>query len=88
MEGGGDLRIETGRSEGTAFIRVTYTGPGIPAGSLGQIFKPFHTTKRQGTGLGLAIADRIVKAHGGRIEVRSRPGEGSAFTVHFPAVGN
>ena len=85
MEGKGVLSVETGREGRQAFLRVKDTGPGIPPSALASIFKPFHTTKQQGTGLGLAIAERIVKAHGGRIEVESR-GQGAAFTVHLPCV--
>ena len=51
-----------------------------------DLFKPFRTTKQQGTGLGLAIAERIVKAHGGRIEVESKIGRGSIFTVRLPRI--
>jgi len=86
LEGKGSLAVETGRAQGLAFFKVRDTGPGIPEPALARIFKPFHTTKPQGTGLGLAIADRIVKAHGGRIEVDSRPGEGTSFTVLLPSI--
>ncbi len=86
LDGRGTLNVETGRSDGTCFIRVADTGPGIPESALADIFKPFHTTKTQGTGLGLAVADRIVKAHGGRIEVDSTVGEGTSFTVFLPAI--
>jgi len=83
LEGKGTLTVETGREPGFAVLRVIDTGPGISADPA-EIFKPFFTTKRQGTGLGLAIADRIVKAHGGRIELESKPGKGAAFTVRLP----
>jgi two-component system, cell cycle sensor histidine kinase and response regulator CckA len=82
----GVLRAATGREAGDAYLRIEDTGPGIPPASLSLIFKPFHTTKHQGTGLGLAIAARIVKAHGGRIDVESKPGKGTAFTVRLPAM--
>jgi signal transduction histidine kinase len=85
MEGLGTLTIETSFGQSWAFFRVKDTGPGIPESRIAQIFKPFHTTKHQGTGLGLAIADRIVKAHGGRIDVESR-GRGATFTVSLPAI--
>jgi len=86
MDGHGTLTVETGRSREYAFFRVADTGPGIPFQAMATIFKPFQTTKQQGTGLGLAIAERIVKAHGGRIEVKSEVGCGAAFTVHLPSV--
>ena len=86
MDGRGVLTVETGYGEGRAYFRVRDTGPGIPDAARAVLFKPFQTTKRQGTGLGLAIAERIVKSHGGRIDVDSRPGAGTAFTVRLPAL--
>ena len=54
------------------------------AGDLKNLFIPFYTTKEKGTGLGLPISQRIIKNHGGTIEVRSQPGEGSTFSVFLP----
>lgn len=84
MEGRGTLTVETGREGRHAYFRVKDTGPGILEASLSLIFKPFHTTKQQGTGLGLAIVNRIVKAHGGRVEIESQGGQGAVFTVFLP----
>jgi len=65
---------------------VEDNGKGIPDDVREHIFDPFFTTKTQGgTGLGLAISKRIVEEVGGRIEVSSRPGEGTTFTVRLPA---
>jgi len=70
---------------------VRDTGPGIGPEDLELIFRPFYRGKAQksipGTGLGLPIAKRIAEAHGGRIEVRSAPGEGAAFHVFLPRNG-
>jgi signal transduction histidine kinase len=68
-------------------VEVTDSGEGIPEEHLSRIFDPFFTTKDpdQGTGLGLMICHRLVTAHGGEIEVRSREGEGSTFCVRLPA---
>jgi signal transduction histidine kinase len=68
---------------------VIDTGVGIAPEALGQIFKPFYTTKPagQGTGLGLAISRDIVREHGGTIVAQSRPGRGSTFTVWLPGYG-
>jgi len=65
-------------------IRVSDTGEGIPEEVRSHIFIPFYTTKKKGTGLGLAICQRIVKNHGGTIEVHSRLGEGSQFVLRLP----
>ncbi len=67
-------------------IIVSDTGYGIPASILEKIFDPFFTTKPigQGTGLGLSISYGIVKAHGGKIRVKSTPGRGTIFTVRLP----
>lgn len=86
MEGRGILTITTGHQNGWSYFRIDDTGPGISEAALVDLFKPFHTSKQQGTGLGLAIADRIVKTHGGRIEVQNRPGRGAAFTVYLPSI--
>ncbi|HUJ27620.1 MAG TPA: ATP-binding protein [Myxococcales bacterium] len=66
-------------------VRFADTGAGIPEDALDRIFIPFYTTKTKGTGLGLAISQRIVKGHGGTIEVQSRVGEGTEFILRFPS---
>ena len=66
-------------------IEVEDHGRGIGADDLPRIFDPFFTTRPDGTGLGLAICHKVVRAHGGDIQVRSTPGEGSTFTVLLPA---
>jgi PAS domain S-box-containing protein len=85
MDGRGNLSVETGRSGDSAYFKVEDNGPGIPPEKLANVFKAFQTTKQQGTGLGLAIAERIVKAHGGRIEAQSK-GRGASFTVYLPCI--
>jgi len=84
--------IELGLSESTprysadqVEVRFADTGEGIQEDALDRIFIPFYTTKTKGTGLGLAISQRIVKGHGGTIEVQSRVGEGSEFILRFPS---
>jgi two-component system, NtrC family, sensor kinase len=68
---------------------VVDTGCGIAEENLGKLFLPFFTTKEigKGTGLGLAIAYGIVKMHRGTLEVQSREGQGSSFTVTLPVDG-
>lgn len=78
------LTIRTAGGAGCT-ITVADTGPGLEPADLARIFEPFFTRKPGGTGLGLAVTRRIVEAHGGRVVVQSRPGEGSAFTVVLPA---
>ena len=88
MPDGGRLRIRTGRQEGHVLLSVSDTGTGILPDHLPHIFEPFFTTKEpgQGTGLGLATVHGIVTQSQGRISVESRPGNGTEFTVLFPAV--
>lgn len=67
-------------------VEIRDDGAGIQKNEISRIFEPFYTTKtgRRGIGLGLAIARKFVEANSGRIEVESRPGQGSAFTVKLP----
>jgi signal transduction histidine kinase/putative methionine-R-sulfoxide reductase with GAF domain len=71
-------------------LEVGDTGGGIPEEVLGDVFNPFFTTKEVGTGLGLTVVRRIVRAHGGQVEIRNRPGQGVTFRLWLPAeaVGN
>lgn len=89
MVGGGSLTIqeEERGEEGlgrVAVLRVTDTGPGIPEAIQDQVLQPFFSTKEEGTGLGLSIANRIVKDHGGRLELRSQEGQGTTFIITLP----
>ncbi len=65
-------------------LRVFDLGKGISPEQFSQIFEPFYTTKKEGLGIGLSICNSIVKAHGGRIWVESKPGKGAAFYCSFP----
>jgi len=67
-------------------VKLTFSdqGSGISPGDLGKIFQPYFTTKDVGIGLGLAITERIIKEHGGDIEIESTVGSGTTFTVSLP----
>lgn len=83
----GTITIQTRQSaNGNVQINVADNGKGIDSQSLGEIFKPFFTTKSQGTGLGLAITKRLVEQHnGGSIIVSNNlDGKGVTFTITFP----
>ena len=83
----GSLTIHTRPHKDGVQVLFTDTGPGMDQTTMKQIFDPFFTTKKvgEGTGLGLAICFTILEKLGGRIEVRSTPGEGSTFIVTLPA---
>ena len=78
------LRSAGGRTRPLARVAVLDNGPGIAEAMLPRLFTPFATSKAHGTGLGLAISQRIVEAHGGRIEVKSRSGGGAEACVYLP----
>ena len=82
----GIITIKTGSEGEYAWVSVIDTGTGIPPEILPRIFDPFFTTKPlgKGMGLGLSVAFGIVEAHGGRIEVDTMIGKGTAFTVRLP----
>ena len=84
MGSAGVLIIRTGVVGEEVWVSISDTGGGIPHEQLNRIFEPFYTTKKKGSGLGLMIVQRIVRAHGGRIELDSRVGEGTTFKIWLP----
>lgn len=84
MECEGILKISVEVS--SRFVSVCFedNGPGISSEDLGAIYEPYRTTKEEGSGLGLMIVQRILRDHGGEIEISSTPDQGTAFTLHFP----
>ncbi len=84
---GAKIEVEISELDGTAHIRFTDFGPGIPPEHLPHIFERFYRvsgTGRTGTGLGLFICKQIVEAHRGSISVTSTPGKGTTFIVVLP----
>jgi signal transduction histidine kinase len=81
-------RIEVALGENLAgtevWVRIRDNGPGIDGALHEKIFSPFYTSKPGGTGLGLAITRKLMEAHGGAIELASRPGSGAEFVLTFP----
>jgi PAS domain S-box-containing protein len=82
----GRITVRTGQDAATVWVEIEDTGSGIKPETLSHIFEPFFTTKPvgMGTGLGLSLSYGIVQKHGGRIDVRSEIGKGTAFRVILP----
>jgi signal transduction histidine kinase len=85
VDGRGNITVRAFAEEDLVVVEVVDDGPGIPREVLGHVFEPFYTTKEvgAGTGLGLDVARRVVVAHGGKVSVRSEPGE-TRFTARLP----
>ncbi len=90
---GGLISLHVSAANGEMLVSVSDTGTGIPVEAQAHIFDRFYQAdparkggEKHGAGLGLAIAHEIVQAHGGRISVRSRLGEGTTFDVFLPLV--
>jgi two-component system sensor histidine kinase HydH len=85
MESGGKLKVNTTMSDTHNLkIVVSDTGKGILPEQTNKIFDPYYTTKSTGTGLGLAIVQKIIEAHGGRIDVKSVIEQGTSFFINIP----
>ena len=94
MPKGGKLTVTTGQEEHEsggrqqtwAILAVRDTGEGIPPENVEKLFEPFFSTRPpgKGTGLGLSVSYGIISSHGGFIDVESKPGQGSCFTIYLP----
>ncbi|MGH9536367.1 MAG: ATP-binding protein [Terriglobales bacterium] len=84
MPQGGLLTLRTGGKGDRVIVEVADTGTGLTAEECDRLFTPYYTSKTQGTGLGLAIVQSVISDHGGRISVRSRPGQGTTFVIELP----
>ena len=80
------LQLTAYRRGTAAVLELLDNGAGIPGGQEAKIFDLFYSTRKGGTGLGLAIVQRIARAHGGTVSVKSAPGVGTAMSVELPAV--
>ncbi len=82
--GGPVLGIEMRRRGTEVVVTISDNGPGMDARRVAQVFEPFVTSKGKGMGLGLPICREIVEGHGGRVELRSKPGVGTTVQVILP----
>ncbi len=89
IENHGIIKIKTYVKGENVFIEISDTGCGIPEKNLHKIFDAFYSTKEigKGTGLGLSIAQKIIKEHSGIINVKSKVGKGTTFTIRIPVNG-
>ena len=84
MPTGGELTVGAVAEPTGLALWVTDTGSGIASKDLGHIFEPFFSTKPEGSGLGLALVHRVVRDHGGDVDVRTAPGLGTTFKLTLP----
>lgn len=84
MPKGGTLSVSSGKKDKDAVLKIADTGVGMSQEVLEKIFEPFFTTKDFGSGIGLTLVYKIVKEHGGDINVNSQEGKGTVFKLSFP----
>jgi len=86
MPKGGTLTISGSYTDFEVRLSFEDTGKGISAEQMGKLFQPFSTTRPTGTGLGLLIVRRIIREHGGEIDIESRVGQGTRVSLWLPLV--
>jgi len=86
MNRGGRVTVTTETMGEDAALIVSDTGAGMTEEQISRVFQPFFTTKEKGTGLGLMIVQRIVRDHGGQIDVESASGKGTTFRIRLPGL--
>ncbi len=86
IEEEGRVVVETRYQKETDEIKITIadTGAGISPENMGRVFRPFFTTKKDGNGIGLSIVERVIKKHGGKIQLSSSPDVGTEFMLYLP----
>lgn len=82
------IRLTARKERDWAVISISDNGKGMDRATLSRLFDPFFTTKSEGTGLGLSVSYRIIRNHGGSVQVDSRLGEGTEFMIYLPAMGD
>ena len=87
-QGEGKVHVKTRNTASNVVITIEDDGPGIPSGTLEDIWQPFYTTKPvdKGTGLGLSISMGIIEEHDGTIKAENKPTGGALFTIELPAL--
>ena len=84
MDRGGDLFVRLSSDDEWAVLAIRDTGVGIPAEKLTRVFDAYYTTKASGGGLGMLILLKIMRAHGGTVDIQSTPDVGTTVTLRFP----
>jgi PAS domain S-box-containing protein len=84
MQPGGSLRVLARRDDDFVYLQFVDTGSGISEEDLSKVFQAYYTTKKEGHGLGMMIVERIMREHGGYINIDSRKEAGTAITLQFP----
>lgn len=85
---GGQIDVLSRVTDYELTLTIRDHGSGIPPEVMGSLFEPYHSTKESGTGLGLLIVRRIIREHGGEIEIESKTGEGTTVTISLPRQDN
>lgn len=83
---GGEISITAEAREEMAVINIRDNGNGIPRDEIARVFNPFYSTKPNGTGLGLAVSYKIIREHGGNIEIESIPKKGTLVRIFLPII--
>ncbi len=84
MSDGGELLVRLGSEGDRAVLELIDSGPGMDAEAARKVFRAYYTTRSGGTGLGLPLTRRIIRVHGGDIQIDSEPGRGTRFVVSLP----
>ncbi len=84
MKDGGSLEIDLSSDDQYVTASFLDNGSGMSDETIAHVFEPYHTTKKHGTGLGLMVSQRIIRAHGGEIDITSKEGHGTKFFVRIP----